>query len=372
VTFSNPWNGYVSPAGVAGDPFPGVAIFPSLGAYVSVPPNLHATYMIQWNLSFSQQIGKDWLATATYIGNRTNHIYGANDINMPLPEPGETSATANENSRRPLSLINAAQGNYYTTIVQSDDGATARYNGLLLKLEHRISHHFTWLANYTWSQCISTWDFGNELAGVDYQNQLSRNGEKANCNFDRRHIFNSSLVADSPGLGSGIAKVLTKDWQLAPIVSLYTGQPFSVTTGSDVSLTGEGLDRPNVVPNVSNPFPHTTSEWFDNLQTTAPLFVGGCNNATYASNPYCVPLGTFGDAARDIFHGPGTIQWDMSASRIFQFSERFKLQYKAEFFNIMNHANWNSPSAGLTSSTFGQVTTFGSPRLIQMSLKFFF
>ena len=85
-----------------------------------------------------------------------------------------------------------------------------------------------------------------------------------------------------------------------------------------------------------------------------------------------MPLGTFGNAGRDIFHGPGTIQWDMSASRIFQFNERLKLQYKAEFFNIMNHANWNAPTAGLTSSTFGQVTTFGSPRLIQMSLKMIF
>jgi hypothetical protein len=62
----------------------------------------------------------------------------------------------------------------------------------------------------------------------------------------------------------------------------------------------------------------------------------------------------------------------MSASRIFQFSERIKLQYKSEFFNIMNHANWNAPSAGLTSGTYGQVTSFGSPRLIQMSLKFIF
>jgi hypothetical protein len=322
--------------------------------------------MMQWNISYSRQIAKDWLATATYIGNRTNHIYGANDINMPTPAANAT--TKNEQARRPLSLINATQGNYYSTIVQSDDGATSRYNGLLLKLEHRFAGHFTLLSNYTWSQCISTWDFGGELAGVDYQNQLSRDGEKADCNFDRRQIFNNSLVAESPGIGSGALSAITKDWQLAPIVSLYTGQPFTITTGSDVSLTGESEDRPNVVNNVSNPFPHTTSEWFN-----PAMFAGGCNNAVYANNPYCVPLGTFGNAARDIFHGPGTIQWDMSASRIFRFSERINLQYKAEFFNIMNHANWNAPTSNLsTTSTFGEVTAFGSPRLIQMSLKFMF
>jgi len=363
--FSNPWNGYTSPTGVVGDPFPGAAIFPSLGTYVSIPPNMHDMYTAQWNLSFSQQIGKDWLATATYIGNRTVHIYGANEQNM--PQPAANATASNEQARRLLTLLNATQGAYYSSIVQSDDGNVARYNGLLLKLDHRFSHHVTWLTNYTWSQCISTYDFGGELAGNNYQNPNNRNAEKADCNFDRRHIFNSSMVAESPGFGSGIARLLTKDWQVAPIVSLYTGQPFTVTTGSDVSLTGVNADRPNVVLGVTNPFPHTTSAYFNTA-----LFAGGCTTAAYVGNPSCVPLGTFGNAARDIFHNPGTIQWDMSASRKFTFSERWKLEYKSEFFNIMNHANWNGPAAGLTSSTFGQVTSFGGPRLIQMSLKLYF
>ena len=363
--FSNPWNGYVSPTGVPGDPFPGAAIFPTLGTYVTIPPNVHATYVMQWNVSFSQQLWTNWLATVTYIGNRTVHITGANEQNVPQPTLTETAS--NEQSRRLLTLINPAQAGYYSSIVQTDDGNNARYNGLLLKLEHRFANHFNLLTNYTWSQCISTYDFGGELAGNNYQNPANRNAEKADCNFDRRHIFNTSLVAESAGLGGGIAKALTEGWQVAPIVSLFTGQPFSVTTGSDVSLTGEDADRPNVVLGVTNPFPHTTSEWFN-----PALFAGGCTTAAYVGNPSCVPLGTFGDAARDIFHGPGTIQWDMSVSRRFRLSERESLAFRSEFFNIMNHANWNAPAAGLTSSTFGQVTSFGSPRYIQLSLKFFF
>jgi hypothetical protein len=363
--FSNPWNGYTSPQGVVGDPFPGASIFPSLGTYVSVPPDMHDMYTMQWNLSFSQQIASNWLATATYIGNRTVHVYGANEQNVPQPSP--TATASNEQARRTLTLLNPTQGAYYSSIVQSDDGATARYDGLLLKLEHRLSHNVTWLTNYTWSQCISTYDFNGELSTNQYQNPANRNAEKGDCNFDRRHIFNSSLVAQSPGVGAGFAQILTKNWQVAPIVSLYTGQPFSVTTGSDVSLTGENLDRPNVVLGVTNPFPHTTSEWFNTA-----LFAGGCTTAAYVGNPSCVPLGTFGNAARDIFHGPGTIQWDMNVSRQFQIKERMKLEFRSDFFNIMNHANWNAPSAGLTSSTFGQVTAFGSPRLIQLAMKMYF
>jgi hypothetical protein len=89
-------------------------------------------------------------------------------------------------------------------------------------------------------------------------------------------------------------------------------------------------------------------------------------------NPSCVPVGTFGNSGRDIFHNPGTIQWDMSVSRKFQFKERWKMEFRSEFFNVMNHANWNGPATGLTSSTFGQITSFGSPRLIQMSMKVYF
>ncbi len=362
--FSNPWLGYVSPTGAPGDPFPGAAIFPSQGTYVTIPPSVKVEYTMQWNLSYQRQIGKDWLATATYIGNRTNHILGSNDINMPQPSP--TATTSNEPARRLLTLINPTQGAYYSAIDQTDDGATSSYHALLLKLEHRFSHNVTWLVNFTQSHCVSTWDFGAELSGNDYQNPNNRNAEKADCNFDRRHIFNSSLVAITGGLGPGFAKAITKDWQIAPIVAFASGQPFTVTDGTDVSLTGEGSDRPNVVPGV-NSLPHTLAQWFN---TSA--FAGSCALAAYAANPYCEAPGTFGNAGRDIFHNPGFIQWDMSVSRLFRFKERWKLETRGEFFNIMNHANWNGPSSAVNSATFGQITTFGSPRLIQLSMKLYF
>jgi len=195
--FSNPWNGYTSPTGVAGDPFPGIAIFPSLGTYVTIPPNVHATYMMQWSFSYSRQIAKNWLATANYIGNRTNHILGASDINMPTPSPTATSAAANEQARRPLTLINATQGAYYGSVLQTDDGATAHYNALLLRVEHRLSNHVSLLTNYTWSHCISDYDFNGELSSDAsyYQNPLNRDAERSDCNFDRRQVFNTSMVA---------------------------------------------------------------------------------------------------------------------------------------------------------------------------------
>jgi len=362
--FSNPWLGYVSPTGVPGSPFPGASIFPGQGAYISVPPNVHSQYTLQWNLSYQRQFAKDWLATATYVGSRTLHIMGANDINMPQPSP--TATTSNEPQRRLLTLLNPTQGAYYASITQTDDGAVSNYHGMLLKLEKRFARNYTWLTNYTWSHCTSTWDFNNELASNVYQNPNNRDAEKADCNFDRRHIFNTSLVALSSGYGQGFLRALTRDWQVAPLISLFTGQPFTVTDGTDVSLTGEGQDRPNVVSG-SATNPHSLQQYFNTA-----AFAGSCALAAYSSNPYCQKPGTFGNAGRDIFHGPGTIQWDMAVSRNFSFKERYRVEVRSDFFNIMNHANWNSPTTAISSSTYGQITGFGSPRLIQLAMKAFF
>lgn len=362
--FSNPWLGYVSPTGVPGSPFPGASIFPAQGTYVSIPPVVPVEYTLQWNFSYQRQFAKDWLATGTYVGSRTNHVMGANDINMPQPSP--TATTSNEPQRRLLALLNPTQGAFYSSIVQTDAGAWSTYHALQLKVEHRFAQHYTWLTNYTWSHCISTWDFGNELAADTYQNPNNRNAEKGDCNFDRRQIFNTSLVANSPGFGNGIVRGLTRDWQIAPLISLNSGQPFNITDGTDVSLTGEALDRPNVVSGVASQ-PHLLNEWFNPAS-----FAGSCALAAYATNPVCQVPGTFGNAGRDVLHGPGQIQFDMALSRQFPIKEHFKMELRADFFNIMNHANWNNPATAVNSATFAQITSFGSPRLIQMAVKAYF
>ncbi len=283
--FSNPWLGIPG-----GDPFPSNGTFPASSTYVTIPPKVAAEgHILQWNLSYSRQFAKDWLGTATYIGNRTNHILGANDINVPQPSP--TATTGNEPARRLFTLLNPTQGAFYSQVVQTDDGATASYNGLLLKAEHRFANHYTWLTNYTWSHCISTWDFGNELAATDYQNANNRNAEKGNCNFDRRHIFNTSLVATSawfrptPGqrLDQGLAAC--PDHQFEQRAVRYYHR-WHRTFRSPATLWTEQ----DVVAGV-NTLTHTTNQWFN-----PAAFAGNCALAAYATNPNCQAPGTFGNA----------------------------------------------------------------------------
>jgi hypothetical protein len=344
--FSNPWLGYPG-----GDPFPGAGIFPVGGTYVSIPPNVKPTYMAQWNLSYQRQVANNWLVTLSYLGNKTTHVLGSYDVNPSVYIPGSTAST---NNRRLLYLANPAQGQYYSNIEQTDDGGISHYNGLLVSVNHRMSHGFTVLSNYTWSHCVSDVDFTGELAGTIYQNPYSRSAERASCGFDHRQIFNTSLVAISGGLGTGLAKQVTRQWEVAPIINIQSGAPFTPTDGGkDISLSGQLQDRPNVVL-PGNVYEHTQAAWF--------------NQAAFQVQP----TGTFGNAGRFSLVAPGSINWDMAVSRNFPFKERYKVTFRADFFNIMNHPNWNAPTASISSGQFGQITTFSSPRIIQMAMKFYF
>jgi hypothetical protein len=361
--FSNPFANYAL-NGVTGDPFPGASVFPTQGAYISIPGNLRVTYMMQWNLSYQRQVARNWLATVNYLGNAGRHIWGSTDVNYAVPTAGAT--TSNTNSRRLTNLVNPATGQYYAEIQQTDDGANSEYHGLLLSIRGSLSKGLTLLSNYTYSHCISSWDFAGELAGTVYQNPLNRaTGERGNCGYDHRQIFNTSMVVMSPGFGSAKAlKTVTKDWQLSPIVSIFTGNPIQITDGGkDISLSGQALDRPEVIlPNQVYPSQKTVLEYFN----PAAFMCNGSNAACTVSS------GLFGNLGRNAVYGPGQINWDMALTRRFALTERWNLDFRADFFNIMNHGNWNNPTTSITSGTFGQIVSFGSPRIIQMALKLYF
>ncbi len=371
--FSNPFASYTL-NGKTGDPFPGAAVFPTQGAYISVPPNMKVTYMMQWNLSYQRQVAKDWIVTANYLGNVSRHIWGSTDINYSI-YTGPGASTSNSNNRRITYLLNPAQGQFYGDIQQTDDGANAEYNGLVFKAEHRMAHHFTLAATYTWSHCISSWDFAGELAGTVYQNPLNRaTGERGNCGFDHRQNFNTSLVYLSPGIGSSFARAITKDWQVSPLASLYTGNPIQLTSGKDVSLSTQNLDRPTVIlPDQVYPTQQTPAEFFNPNAFTCAGPGTGTQGGVSGVNTACAGTGVFGNLGRNAVYGPSKVNFDVALSRQFKFSERWKMEFRSDFFNILNHGNWQTVGTSVSSgATFGQVTAFGSPRLIQLAMKFYF
>jgi hypothetical protein len=372
--FSNPWTtGYNYPGG---NPFPGVspppanAPFPAQGLYTVLPQNLHTTSVAQWNVSYQRQFAQDWLASVSYLGNKTTHLYSAQELNPGIYTPGETSVTY---KNRLLYSINPAQGQYYGDVSVLDDGANASYNALLASVQHRFNHNFTLLANYTWSHCISDYDFTTDLNGTGFLNPYNMAMDRGNCNFDIRHIFNASIVATSFAKGDSFAAKLARNWQIAPLLHTQTGAPLNITTGKDNSLAGTNtitnFDRPNLVS--SNIY---TADMGPGLQYL--------NAAAFAQNA----PGTFGSLGRNVARTPGLLSLDASLDRIFTVKENLKLDVRADAFNVINHTNFGAPSqtgvqipgistgvsSALNSTTFGRITTAGDPRILQFSLKLLF
>jgi hypothetical protein len=392
-TLTNPWAGYAG-----GNPFPqapGHLFFPSYGTYINMPINPKPTYVEQWNATYQRQFARDWVANISYIGNHTTHLWISEERDPAVYNPapfctiagvnygsatgpaGGCSTTGNTNQRRLFYEQNPAQGINYASVDTMDDGAVARYQGLLLSTSHRFSNHFSSNFNFTDSYCLSDYDFGAALAGPVNSQPFNRHADWGPCISDTRYNFNASGVAQSWWKGDNVwANRFLSDWKLAPILTARSGQPLSaILTGTDNSRTGLEEDRPDqVLSNVyeSNP----------NACKTAPC-VQWLNPAAFVANP----IGTYGNVGRNSIRGPSFINLDMALSRIFKITERYNLEFRAEAFNLFNHANfvgafapsgqpagasYSTLTQSLNSSTFGQINGAYDPRILQGALKFYF
>jgi hypothetical protein len=295
------------------------------------------------------------------MGNKTTHIWVGQETNPAVYIPGSSASTQ---SRRVLTLLNPAQGLPIGSLPIADDGANATYEGMIASVQHRFSHNYTFLANYTWSHCISEAEFTGEITGPIFENPYNLAQDRGNCYMDVRHNFNMSFVGTSPHLGGPFWSKIIGNWELAPIIQAHSGLPFNITSGVDNSKTGVSLDRPNYVSgSILN------SNWGAGL----PQYL---NPAALTQNA----TGTFGNLGRNVVHGPGTFEFDLALSRIFAVTERWRLEARAEGFNVINHTNFGNPSSNFSSGTYGQITTtqstgpgqLGTNRIIQLALKLHF
>jgi len=362
--FSNPWLGQPG-----GNPFP-VALnknvpFPQNGTYLTDPLNLKPTYLEQWNLTIQKQLGRNWLLSASYLGNDTIHLWSSVELDPALyvpgncvagqyglTAPGPCSSTGNVAARRIFTLANPAQGGYYGAVYQVDDGGTAGYNALYLNVNHRLASHFTLLGNYTWSHCIA--DPYSQYLGGSYTDPANRRLDRGNCpgGEDVRQNVNMSVVADSPRYSQKLVQAIAGNWRLSGILQLHSGAPATITTGVSENLSGIGGDRPNQV--LANPYCAVKS---------ASCWING---AAFV-NP---AVGTYGSTGVYTVLGPAYFDIDLGLSRTFVIREKNKIEIRAEAFNIQNRVNFNAPGAALNSATFGQITSDASPRIMQFAVRY--
>jgi hypothetical protein len=363
----NPANTHFSsPYGSTTNPFP---ISSPVGAFIGTIPvitfdpsgNFQVPVFYAWNLAVSQQLTSSLSAQVAYVGSHGSHIFASPEINPAVYGPGAT--TSNTNNRR------LSRG--FSTVSLTEMGGNSSYNSLQATLQNRMSRGVTLTLNYTWSKALDTIPTGAATtsagAGQGYAIPVYLPNYKqldiGRSDFDHRHVLTAKYQWVIPQLHNGSAplRLIVNGWESSGLVNARTGDPFTVLDGTDISLTGIGRDVPNYSGN--------------------PVYgTAACTGSTTPCrswmnfNGFSLPTtGTFGTINKNSFTGPNFATFDISLSRHFRLGEHVDLQFRAEYFNLFNHTNFNTPAASLANaSTFGRITTATDPRIGQLSMKLAF
>src|SRR5438093_1591364 len=276
------------------------------------------------------------------------------------------SSTGNINNRRKLNLQSPAEGQYFGSLAELDDGGTGSYNGMVLSLQRRQAKGVTVQGNYTWSHCIS--DLADPELAVAGQNSTipyNRRYDRGNCaTSDRRHVFSGSAVYQTPQFASRTVRMLAGGWQMTGIVRMRSGPYLSIVSGFDQALSGTSNQR--AVQVLENPYlPNRNIDHYLNPSAfTQPT------------------LGTYSALGANNVLAPGLVQFDVGLTRNFKVRERQTVQFRAEGFNIANNVNpaVSDPNSStvstaffaINSPTFRRFLAAYDPRILQSALKYVF
>jgi hypothetical protein len=309
------------------------------------PPNAPQAYMQEWQVGIQKQLGTSWVTEISYVGSKGTHLLYPRDSNQ-VPQA----------DFKPGALQSYRPFQQYQTITTYFDDAISDYNALQLSVNRRFSSGLTVLANYTYSKSMDDCSLDlTTTSGCEYQDAYTPRATYAPSQFDQTHRVVISGVYDLPfGVGrahmtkGGVTDGFLGGWTVSEAFSANTGFPFSVFasgTAVDPGISGTEFANITGTPTLSNP---TIAEWFNTAAFTNP----------YTPSSTTTPV--FGDTGRDIIRGPGF--WDMDFSVAKQFhlpigaGDRTHLQFRADFFNVFNHANFAQPNNTIGSAATGTIT----------------
>jgi hypothetical protein len=271
----------------------------------------------------------------------------------------------------------------FSAIFSEDTIAHSNYNSFQALFEKRFSHGLQFQASYTFSKSLdNASSFESALNPIDF------NGTYGLSNYDARHRFVFNYVWDLPvPQYDGFKGKLLNGWEVSGILSFQSGFPVRVTSQDDVELLDNTFDfeapgQPNLVSKVKTVNPRSTvcAAFTGPLAQIVDPTAPACQPVSgYAFDPNLmsnatVALGTIGNAPRSICCGPGINNWDMSFSKQTRFGERWQMEFRADVFNVWNHAQFYTVDGNISNQggTFGQVLHVRDPRLLQFALKFHF
>ena len=339
-------------------------------------PNIRSAYIYQYNLGIQRRLGNDFSFEADYIGSSGHKLLLGIDVNEPYVFVADPTKRGNLAPNQQVFPYNT-----FSSLSMGKDIANSHYNGLVLTGKYHGRRGMFFEAWYTYGKSIdnsSSWSVPSGQPGgvADPRNLRAEYGPS---NFDIRHRAVFTYVLDLPvgpghrlfGWNNILNRELLGGWQISGITTLQSGAPFTVYNGSaDFSGFNQFYDRPDVVG--SGP-----------LQQSNRNPDAAFDKTYFSATP---PTGRVGTSGRDAYYGPGLANYDFAAAKIFALGERFRLQFRGDFFNLFNHTNFSNPVSNQSSANFGKIvstvgsavaTTVGTtaglvgggPRVVQFSLR---
>jgi Carboxypeptidase regulatory-like domain/TonB dependent receptor len=310
----------------------------------------------QYNLQVQRDIGAAGILSVGYVGSHTEHttIYPAYNVAL---EP--TATPCIPACVRPDTVLGGGAN------VLTSNG-TSNYNALQVNLTRPFVHGLAYTASFTYSKNMAIGNCGDFYQSCiqnpyDLKNEYGPSGLNVPLIFTLSTLYELPFGKNQRWATSGVSAAVFGGWQLNTIIALRSGLPVNLldnANGGDQANVGGGLQRGNIVSNPNSGAAHTVGDWFN-------------------SSAFAIPgIGNYGDAGLNALRGPDFKDVDFSVLRLFTFTEKVKLQFRAELFDLFNHPNYNNPNLSLDGGSFNQITsTVGGPganRNVQFALKLLF
>ncbi len=353
----------------ATDPFPytpnlaNPVFAPGLTFAGMTPYNKAVPYVQEYNVTLEQQFGSNWGFHLSYVGNAARKFYTQRDENAPIYSPTGSASAASILARRPYKPAGVSY--VFNGIDQLAPIASSSYNSLQTSITRRFTHGFSFTGSYVWAKTMtnSADPTPNPITMFTNTNSynFAQDWGKATSYAPQRFV--ASYLYAIPGVHRWgfIGTQILSGWQVNGITTLSTGSPFNVLSGVDSNFDGVATDRPNVV---GNPI-------IGGSRTRTAKIAGFFNTTAFAQ----VPAGTpYGNEQMNMLVGPGYINTDFSAFKIFPLWKEHTLQFRGEVFNVFNNINLGNPGATLSNAaTFGKITSeAGGNRVVQFALRYSF
>jgi len=318
---------------------------------ISSPPDLRNGYVYEWSFTYEQELAPNTILSLSYTGAEGHKLPRRSLQNQGVPNlPGE------RRGYHPQPGVNQ--------FVRATDVNT-NYNALVARIDRRLSGGLSFAAGYTYGKSLDT---ASGLNGTTQaQDNYNMRAEYGLSDFDmRQRLTFSSLWMLPFGDGrrwaqQGVSGHVLGQWQLANILTLESGQPLTAVLSTALSGTqSNGTDRPDLIANPSLPGnERSPNRWFNtNAFATPPVFYD-------SQGAYSIP----GSEGRNVITGPGLASWDCSLERSFRLTERLSTVFRADFFNLTNHTNFDRPGLIFATSNFGMISSAENSRQIQFSLR---